>query len=173
MLDIKKAQEAIIQNKINHGFNITDLDMEFCLAYGELGEAYIAMFKKLDDLGEEFADVAIYTLGIAELSKLNLSDQIKTKKNNKEKIKDELKANINIAFCKTYKKITEAASSINDKSKLEDKLSDVIIYLLCLAEILGINLENEIEKKIEKNSKRVYKKDKKGVLVKEDELNEK
>lgn len=171
MLDIKKAQEAIIQNKINHNFNITDLDMEFCLAYGELGEAYIAMLKKLDDLGEELADTAIYTLGIAELSNLNLSNQIETKKSNKETIKNELKVNINTAFLKTYNKITEA--SISDKSNLEDKLSDIIIYLLCIAEILEIDLEIEIEKKIEKNSKRIYKKDKNGVLIKEECLNEK
>ena len=35
---------------------------------------------------------------------------------------------------------------------------DVAIYLLGLSEILGIDLEQEILKKIEKNSKRIYKK---------------
>lgn len=171
MLNIKKAQEAIIQNKINHNFNTKDLDMEFCLAYGELGEAYIAMLRKLDDLGEELADVAIYTLGIAELSNLDLTNQIEKNKANKETIKNEFKSNLNIAFGTTYKKITEAYTSITDKSKLEEKLSEVIIHLSCIAEILDINLETEIEKKIDKNSKRVYMKDAKGVLIKEECLN--
>ena len=30
-MDIKKTQEEIIQNKINHGFNTTDIAKEFCL----------------------------------------------------------------------------------------------------------------------------------------------
>lgn len=103
MYDLKKFQKEIIENKKRHGFNTTDINMEFCLAYGELGEAYIAYVKKQDDVGEELADAAIYILGIAEL--------------------------------------------------------------------LGIDLGKEIENKIEKNKQRVYKKNNKGVLVKEDELN--
>ena len=105
MIDLKQKQKEVIQNKINHGFNTTDISMEFCLANGELGEAYIAWLKKQDDVGEELADVAIYLLGIAE--------------------------------------------------------------------ILGINLEEEIEHKIEKNKTRIYKKSAKGILVKEDELDDK
>ena len=173
MLNIKKVQEAIIQNKINHNFNTKDLDMEFCLAYGELGEAYIAMLRKLDDLGEELADTAIYTLGIAELSNLDLTNPIEKKKTTKETIKKGFKNNLNTAFCITYSKITDAYSSMKDKSKLEEKLSEIIIYLLCIAELLEIDVETEIEKKIEKNSKRVYKEDAKGALVKEECLNEK
>ena len=104
MYDLLKFQKEIIENKKNHNFNTTDLNMEFCLAHGELSEAYIAMLKKQDDVGEELADATIYILGIAEL--------------------------------------------------------------------LGIDLGHEIEKKIEKNKTRIYKMNNKGVLVKEDELNE-
>ena len=103
-MNMKKLQKEVIQNKINHGFNTTDLNVEFCLAYGEMGEAYIAWVKQLDNVGEELADVAIYLMGISE--------------------------------------------------------------------ILGIDLGKEIENKIEKNKTRVYKKNNKGVLIKEDELNE-
>ena len=103
MYDLKKFQKEIIENKKRHGFNTTNIEMEFCLAYGELGEAYISYIKKQEDVGEELADAAIYILGISEL--------------------------------------------------------------------LGIDLGKEIEKKIEKNKQRVYKKNNKGVLVKEDELN--
>ena len=35
-------------------------------------------------------------------------------------------------------------------------VADVVIYLLGLSEILNINLESEILKKIEKNESRVY-----------------
>ena len=103
-MDTKRLQKEVYDNKVRHGFNVTDLNMEFCLAHGELGEAYIAWLKKQDDVGEELADVAIYLLGISE--------------------------------------------------------------------ILNIDLGKEIELKIEKNKNRIYKENKKGVLVKEDELNE-
>ena len=103
MYDLINFQKEIIENKKRHGFNTTNIEMEFCLAYGELGEAYISYIKKQEDVGEELADAAIYILGISEL--------------------------------------------------------------------LGIDLGKEIKKKIQKNSKRVYKKNNKGVLVKEDELN--
>ena len=105
MIDLKQKQQEVIQNKINHGFNTTDISMEFCLTTGELGEAYIAWLKKQDDVGEELADVAIYLLGIAE--------------------------------------------------------------------ILNIDLEKEIKNKIEKNKTRIYEKNSKGILVKEDELYDK
>ena len=102
-MTFKEMQKEVYQNKVNHGFNVTDVSQEFCYAYGELGEAYMAYIKKKDDLGEELADVAIYLLG--------------------------------------------------------------------LSEILGLDLGKEIENKIEKNKKRVYKLDSKGVLLKEEELN--
>ena len=104
MYDLVNFQKEIIENKKRHGFNTTNIDMEFCLAYGELGEAYMSYVKKQDDVGEELADTAIYILGIAEL--------------------------------------------------------------------LKIDLGKEIKNKIVKNSKRVYRKNEKGVLLKEEELNE-
>jgi NTP pyrophosphatase (non-canonical NTP hydrolase) len=102
MVNLKKLQEEVYQNKVKHNFNTTNIEMEFCLAYGELGEAYIAYLKKKEDLGEELADVAIYLLGISRM--------------------------------------------------------------------LNIDLEKEILHKIDKNSKRVYKENSKGVLVKVEEL---
>ena len=85
MVDLKKLQEEVYQNKVNHGFNITDINMEFCLAYGEMGEAYMAWLKKKDDLGEELADVAIYLLGLSEILGLDLEKEIlhKIEKNSK------------------------------------------------------------------------------------------
>lgn len=85
MVNIKELQKEVYQNKINHGFNTKDINMEFCLAYGELGEAYMAWLKKKDDLGEELADVAIYLLGISEILGFDLEKEIvkKMEKNSK------------------------------------------------------------------------------------------
>ena len=84
MIDLKKMQKEIYDNKVNKGFNVTDLNKEFCLAYGEMSEAYDAWRKHKDDLGEELADVAIYLLGISEILNINLEEEI-FKKVNKNK----------------------------------------------------------------------------------------
>lgn len=87
MRDLKELQKEVIQNKINHGFNTTDVNMEFCLAYGEMGEAYMAYLKNKEDLGEELADVAIYLLGISEILGYDLGKEIENKmEKNKKRV---------------------------------------------------------------------------------------
>lgn len=76
MINLQECQKRVIENKKNKKFNITNIEKEFCLLYGEVGEAYEAYRKKKDDLGEELADVAIYLLGIAEILGKNLEEEI-------------------------------------------------------------------------------------------------
>ena len=84
MIDLKATQKEIYENKVNKGFNVTDINKEFCLAYGEMAEAYDAWRKHKEDLGEELADVTIYLLGISEILNINLEEEI-LKKVNKNK----------------------------------------------------------------------------------------
>ena len=79
MVDLNKLQKEIYQNKVDKGFNVTDVNKEFCLTYGEIAEAYDAWRKKKDDLGEELADVTIYLLGLSEILGINLEDEIQKK----------------------------------------------------------------------------------------------
>ncbi len=86
-MNLKEIQKEILQNKINKGFNITDINKEFCLLYGEVSEAYDAYRKNKDDLGEELADIAIYLLGISEILDLEkeIINKIEINKNRKYK----------------------------------------------------------------------------------------
>ena len=84
-MSLKQMQKDIWQNKINKGFNTTDVNKEFCLLYGEVAEAYDAYKKKKDDLGEELADVAIYLLGLSEMLGFDLEEQIMNKMEKNEK----------------------------------------------------------------------------------------
>jgi len=88
-MKLKELQKEILQNKIDKGFNITDIYKEFCFLYGEVGEALEAYFKKQDDIGEELADVVIFTLGISEILGIDLQKEIEKKvaKNRKRKYK--------------------------------------------------------------------------------------
>jgi len=89
MVDLLKLQKKILKNKLAKRFNVTDVAMEFCLMHEELSEAYHAYYKKLPDLGEELADVAIYLLGLAEILGINLEKEImhKVAKNEKRRYK--------------------------------------------------------------------------------------
>ena len=81
MIDLRKIQKDVYQNKLDKGFNVTDVNKEFCLTYGEMSEAYEAWRKKTDDVGEEIADVVIYLLGLSEILNIDLEKEILNKVN--------------------------------------------------------------------------------------------
>lgn len=86
-MDLMKIQKDVYQNKVNKGFNVTNVEKEFCFLYGEVSEAYEAYRKKKDDLGEELADVAIYLLGLSEILGFNLEKEI-LKKHSKNQTRE-------------------------------------------------------------------------------------
>jgi len=84
-MELKKIQKDIWQNKLNKGFNTTDVNKEFCLLYGEVSEAYDAWKKKKDDLNEELDDIAIYLMGLSEMLGFDLANEIEKKVSKNEK----------------------------------------------------------------------------------------
>lgn len=85
MIDIKTLQQEIYANKIEKGFNVTDMALEFSLTHEELSEAFHAYRKKLPDVWEELADVMIYLLGMAEILGIDMEKELlqKVEKNRK------------------------------------------------------------------------------------------
>lgn len=78
-MELKEMQKRVYENKLKHGFNVTDVPLEFCLLEGELSEAFEAWLKKHDNLGEELADTAIYLLGLSEIVGIDLQEEIEKK----------------------------------------------------------------------------------------------
>ncbi len=78
-MELSAVQKAVYQNKVDKGFNVTDINVEFCLLYGEVAEAYEAWKKKQDTVGEELADIAIYLLGLSEILGVDLASEIEKK----------------------------------------------------------------------------------------------
>ena len=78
-MDIRSGQRLAWANKVAKGFNTTDVPLEFCLLQGEIAEAFDAWRQGRDDVGEELADVAIYLLGLAEMTGVDLQDQVEAK----------------------------------------------------------------------------------------------
>jgi len=96
MIDLKKFQERVYQNKVAKGFNVTDVYKEFCYTYGELAEVCEAYMKKKPDLGEELADVALYLLGLAEILGIDLEDELLRKMDKNEKRQYDQQDGVNI-----------------------------------------------------------------------------
>ena len=78
-MNLKEIQKSVYKNKLEKGFNITDINKEFCLLYGEVSEAYESWRKKQDNIGEELADIAIYLLGLSEILGVDLATEIEKK----------------------------------------------------------------------------------------------
>ena len=78
-MDWSELQKRVYQNKVDHGFNVTDIREEFLLLYGEVGEAFEAWERGGPGLVEELADVAIYLLGLAEILHIDLGAEVERK----------------------------------------------------------------------------------------------
>lgn len=78
-MEISHAQKLAWSNKIAKGFNTTDVALEFGLLTAEVGEAFTAWRKHLPDLGEELADIVIYTMALAEMTGLDLDSEVERK----------------------------------------------------------------------------------------------
>jgi NTP pyrophosphatase (non-canonical NTP hydrolase) len=79
VLDIRSAQKSAWENKLEKGFNTTDVPLEFCLLVAEVGEAIDAWRKDRQAVAEELADVAIFVFGLAEMTGTDLQDAVEGK----------------------------------------------------------------------------------------------
>ncbi len=86
-VDLKQLQIEVMRNKIEKGFNTTDVALEFCRAHEELSEAFTKYNKGEDGVAEEFADVAIFLLGMCEILGFDLEKELiqKIEKNKNRK----------------------------------------------------------------------------------------
>jgi hypothetical protein len=78
-VDIRSAQRLAWDSKVAKGLNLSDVPLEFCLLQGEVAEAFDSWRKGRVDVGKELADVAIYLLGLAQLTGVDLQDEIEAK----------------------------------------------------------------------------------------------
>lgn len=78
-LDTLEAQKRVVDNKIKHNFNTSDMNLEFILLYSEVAEAAKAWREQDPELGEELADIGIYLLGLAEFAGIDLGAEIEKK----------------------------------------------------------------------------------------------
>ncbi len=78
-MDIRSGQMLAWDNKIAKGFNTTDVPLEFCLLQSEVAEAFDSWRKGRVDVGEELADAAIFLFGLAQMTGVDLDEEIEAK----------------------------------------------------------------------------------------------
>lgn len=79
MTSFRDAQDRAWANKAGKGFNVSDVPLEFCLLQREMSEAFTAWREDSADLGSELADVAIFTLGLAQMTGVDLGREVDAK----------------------------------------------------------------------------------------------
>lgn len=100
-------------------------------------------------------------LNITELSKDILQNKI-----NRNFPTDDL----NHEFKLFKDEVKEAEESIKDSAKFGKELADLVIYAISMARITGVDLEKEVNEKVEYNKTRTHKKG--TFTLKEDDLYE-
>jgi NTP pyrophosphatase (non-canonical NTP hydrolase) len=78
-VDIRLAQMLAWDDKMAKGFNTTDVPLEFCLLQSEVAEAFDSWRKGRVTVGEELADVAIYLCALAQMTGVDLQEQVEAK----------------------------------------------------------------------------------------------
>lgn len=97
MTDLSKLQKEIYQNKLDKGFNATDIGKEIILMTEELGElarAYKNSDKKpareishKDEITDAIGDLMVYCLGLCEMLGINSNEVLdKIVENNKKRV---------------------------------------------------------------------------------------
>lgn len=71
MRPLDEIAGALWKNKVEKGFNTTDVPLEFCLLIAEVGEAFDA-WRKGGDVAPELADVLLFTLSLAHMLDVDL-----------------------------------------------------------------------------------------------------
>ena len=98
---------------------------------------------------------------------IDLKEKQKEVYNNKVEKGFSLDPNFN--FNLLYGEVAEAFDAYyKKKDDLGSEFADVVIYVMGLCEVLGIDLEDELIKKIDKNKHRKYKKEN-GAFIKVEE----
>ena len=87
MIDLHQLQQEIYQNKVNRGFNVTDVGKEIVLMAEELGElarAYKNSNKlparetdQRDEMIDAVGDLMIYCLGLCEMLEVDSQDVLR------------------------------------------------------------------------------------------------
>lgn len=158
-MNIQELTKRVMDNKIKKGFNVTDINEEFCHLYGEISEID-EEFKKdisVKDICDELADCIIFLLSIAHISKVSLIDEIASVSINKDII-NPTTPTTEAALLLLYSSTSEAYDSyLKGKDDFGMRLATIYYSIVNISNFVNYDLEKSLINKIEYNEKREYK----------------
>lgn len=180
-ITIPELTKRIMDNKRAKGFNVTDLNEEFCHLYGEVAEFIEEGINVKPDcidsseeekIGLELADICIFLFAIANISKVDLRDYIIFLFDKHINVTEAVKIEFYTDCLGLYNSVSSAYDSyFKKKSDFGEKLGIIFINIFNIASLFNINLFKYISKKVEINEKRIYEKIN-GVAIKEENVEE-
>lgn len=78
-MDLRAIQAAAVANKVVKVLNTTDVHLEFCLLTAEVGEAFTAWRRGEDGFDLELADIALFLVGLAGMTGVDIQDAVERK----------------------------------------------------------------------------------------------
>lgn len=163
--EMREAYEAYTEGWDTFGEELADVN-NFLMGIAEIKGVDLAteILRKLAKDGNYFIHE---NLGIVMQSQTANNSEVRLMKDiQKEVVQGRIKTNIEHMFCNVYSKISEAYEAYyKGFSNFEEKLADVAILLMEIAENKGIDLGDECVKKVNKNKGRKYKRNGMGYMV--------
>lgn len=157
MFNLTEVTKRIMDNKRKRGFNVTDLNEEFCHLYGEVSEAHSA---SKEEINLELADICIFLFAIADIVNIDLTDNIIGSFN--DALTDSyshsfLETNTDELFLCLYEAVADAHNSyFKKKSNFKENLGKIFYYVLQIALEYKVDILAAILEKVEINDKREY-----------------
>jgi NTP pyrophosphatase (non-canonical NTP hydrolase) len=133
-------------HKVSHGFNTTDVPLEFCLLSQEVFEAFDAWRLGDPAVGSELADVAIYLLSLSRMTGSGLSGGTGAP----------VLGSVQVRICLLQAAVSKAFEAWAVYGGAGQLLADVANHLEDLARVLQVDLEAAIEAKLTLNESREY-----------------
>jgi NTP pyrophosphatase (non-canonical NTP hydrolase) len=160
-MDLHTAQQLAWENKLDKGFNTTDVGADFGRVRGEIDEAQEAWDGGGEGFGHEAADVAIYLCGLAEMNGLNLADEAERTQTEPFTVAD-----VSDGLEQLRGQVTKAEQAWRDGELLGAGLAGSLACLCTVAETAGLDLGQQIEDKLAIIADRLYERGPGGQLVK-------
>lgn len=168
--ELREAYEAYVKGWDIFGEELADVT-NFLMGIAEIKGIDLAteILKKVAKNGDNALQ---QKEGIVLQLNPNITDASKPMKELQKEIREndilqeEYLTTIEQKFCNVYGKVGEAYDAYyKGLGNFTEKLADVAIYLMELAEVNGIDLGTEIVRKVEKNKSRVYRQNELGNMV--------
>jgi hypothetical protein len=156
-VDLIALQNAIWHNKQVKGFNTVSVPIEFCHLQAEASELFDAWRRTPDAVGEELADVGIFTLSLTRMLRVDVA-ALQPLTWTSGRVHGYSWADAPEAVCALQAAIGRLFDvwQLRNRPAFPEKLTVIAVSIVIAARTLDVDLLTEIERKVAINRGRTY-----------------